>query len=132
MRFPNYSTDQRQGILRLCFDRGSASYEPRSTRGETRRNRGLNEALPRSNFPVHACKRKAQAKETRLQKNLLLYSRPAHERERLMLVSARYHARAMPASLAYRPSACIESVQQSQHFQLASDRDRVAYMGVAR
>ena len=24
-----YSTDQRQGILRLRFDRGSASYEPR-------------------------------------------------------------------------------------------------------
>ena len=30
------------------------------------------------------------------------------------------------------PSACIESVQQSQHFQLASDGDRVAYLGVAR
>ena len=25
-----YSTDQRQGILRLRFDRGSASYEPQS------------------------------------------------------------------------------------------------------
>ena len=42
------STDQRQGILRLRFDRGSASYEPRLKRGETRRNRGLNEAQPRS------------------------------------------------------------------------------------
>ena len=58
-----YSTDQRQGILRLRFDRGSASYEPRLKRGETRRYRDLNEALPRSNFPVHACKRNAQRKK---------------------------------------------------------------------
>ena len=43
-----YSTEQRQGILCLRFDRGSAAYEPRSKRGETRRNRGLNEAQPRS------------------------------------------------------------------------------------
>ena len=39
-----YSIDQRQDILRLRFDRGSVSYEPRSKRGETRHNRGLNVA----------------------------------------------------------------------------------------
>ena len=42
-----YSTDKRQGISRLRFDHGCTSYEPRSKRGETRRNGGLNEALPR-------------------------------------------------------------------------------------
>ena len=55
-----YSTDQRQGIMRLCFDRGSASLRTRSKRGanavRTRRNRGLNEALPRSERGAAAVK----------------------------------------------------------------------------
>ena len=47
-----YSTDQRQGIMRLRFVRGSASYEPRLTRGATAVKRQpyrvRYEALPRS------------------------------------------------------------------------------------
>ena len=45
-----YRSETRYSTCILClrFDRGSASYEPWLKRGETRRNRGLNEAQPRS------------------------------------------------------------------------------------
>ena len=105
-KLSSYSTDQRQGIMHLRFDRGSASLRTRSKRGETRRKRGQNEAQtrsergatavrtrryrgqneaqPRSNFLVNACKRRRK-REKRVCKKTCYSTRglPASARGRL-------------------------------------------------